>query len=174
MEIHIIRHTKTIKEKNRIYGRFDPPLADTFYQEAMQYKQILDQNYDKVFCSPLERCKRLAEFLGFRDVIYEPSLMEYSYGDWENKRWDEINPKELQHWMENYYHVAPPNGESFLGFHERVTNFINSLQKTPYDKVLLITHQGVIRSMIVLFENLPLEKFFEISIEHGKVYSYKI
>lgn len=171
MEIHVIRHTRTKREKDKIYGRYDTPLEDTFYEEVEEYRRKLDRDYEKIYSSPLRRCVALAEALGF-SYIPEPALMEYSYGDWENRFWHEIPEKDLKNWMDNYLFVRPPGGESFMEFYERVKTFLETLKERHYKKILLITHKGVIRCLMVYYGIITFDVFFSTPIEFGEVYKF--
>ena len=53
MEIHVVRHTTVDFDKNKCYGRFNVPLAQSFTEEAITLKNKLSTNYDLVFSSPL-------------------------------------------------------------------------------------------------------------------------
>ena len=86
MDIYLIRHTKTDTKKGLCYGQSDVPLADSFYDEALQLQQKLPElNGDcKVFSSPLSRCLRLAN--RFSDTVTtDERLLEMNFGNWENK-----------------------------------------------------------------------------------------
>src|SRR5829696_6393524 len=69
-------------------------------------------------------------------------------GHWEGKTWEDIEPGELNPWMEDYVNVCPPGGESLLQMKERVLSFWKDVQQRPYQRVALVTHGGVIRLLL--------------------------
>lgn len=96
-------------------------------------------------------------------------IMELNFGDWELKYWEQIPSPEIQPWYDNYIHVAPPNGESMVEMQHRVYDFFDHLKKKYSDnKILIITHAGVIRLMIQKISEIPIEEIFSIEVIHGR------
>ena len=56
-----------------------------------------------VFSSPLTRCVQLAERLS-DNVTTDARLLELDFGDWEGKRFDDIDVDVLQQWTDNFVH----------------------------------------------------------------------
>ena len=167
MQIHLIRHIEPDFEKGVCYGQLDVPIPADY--RIIQEKIIneLTMDYDVVYSSPLTRCKLLAEQIS-SNVIFDDRLKEVNFGDWEGKKWDDINQKELNHWMENYIEVAPPNGESLNDLINRFASFISEINSKGYSNILIITHAGIIRSAMNLFNKIPLNKVMMEKVEYGK------
>ncbi len=172
MEVYVIRHTPVAVEKGICYGQTDVPLADTFVQDIQFFQNELPKDFDKVFCSPLIRCKKLAYELGFQDIIYENALMEMNFGNWENQKWNHINPVELERWMIDFVNVRTPNGENLFDLYNRVELFLNNLIKQEYQKVLLITHAGVIRCIMAYYFKIPLQNLFKMTIDFQQIFIF--
>jgi alpha-ribazole phosphatase len=170
MEIYLIRHTEVIGSKSICYGQSNPPLADTFSEEAAALKAKLPAYFDAIYSSPLLRCKLLAEELGYQDVQFKAALMEVNFGTWEGKTWSEIPQSELDPWMSDFVNIAPPEGESLITMYKRIIIFLENLRKQPHKKVLLISHAGVIRNIISYILNIPLDNIFKLSIGHGEIF----
>jgi alpha-ribazole phosphatase len=169
MEIYVIRHTQ-VAVKDICYGQSNVPLADTFAAEAAQYKNDLPDKFDTVFCSPLERCKDLSNALGYENVTFENALMEMNFGDWEGKKWNDIEQAKLDVWMNDFVGEKTPNGENLLELFDRVRLFLDNLRQQKYDKVLLITHAGVIRCIWAYLLEIPLQNIFKLPVGHNEIF----
>jgi alpha-ribazole phosphatase len=169
MEIYLIRHTETSCEKGICYGQSDVELQANYEQQFKSIKEQLPT--DAVFySSPLQRCTILAEFVSENKYTTDSRLMEMHFGDWELKPWDAIPPDEINPWMADFVNIAVPNGESFLQLHQRVTHFmVTELQHLNSKPIVIITHAGVIRSMLCKITNLPLQDAFTNKVDFGQV-----
>src|SRR5690606_42086613 len=102
MEIHLIRHTKPDIEAGICYGQSDIQLATSFDKEWTEIRKKLPLNVDRLFTSPLSRCTKLSERLAAHFGLLpekDVRLMEMNFGDWEMKKWDDIDQRELNAWM---------------------------------------------------------------------------
>jgi len=174
MEIHVIRHTQVAVGKDTCYGQTDVPLADSFSKEVQQFKKQLPSDFDAVYCSPLERCKDLAKALRLNNTLFENALMEMHFGNWENKKWNDINQDELDAWMADFVHVSTPNGENLLQLFERAERFLNALRTRSHKKVLIITHAGIIRCFWASLLDIPLQNVFKIPIGHNEIFVFSL
>lgn len=172
MEIYIIRHTTPSVATDICYGQSDIELAATFEDEAMIIRNKLDSfNPDIIYSSPLKRCHRLAGHLfpQYKAIIHN-DLIEMNFGQWELISWNEIPLAELQPWMDNFYHQAPPRGESFIALTCRVEHFLNELAALPDDsKIAIITHSGCIRAMLMQWMAIPHTHIFNLRLQYGVV-----
>jgi len=170
MEVYVIRHTPVAVDKDVCYGQSNIPLADTFLQDAEYFRINLPPDFDRVYCSPLQRCKELAKVLKYDNVLYENALMEMNFGDWENKKWDDLNKDELNTWMADFVNIKVPNGENLIQLFNRVKVFMDRLRMEEHKKVLLITHAGVIRCLWAYLLEIPLQNIFKIPVAHKEIF----
>lgn len=169
MEIVLVRHTTPDIAKGICYGQSDLDVVATFDQEAQSIVSKLKKyNFDSMYSSSLQRCKKLARKIG-KDFSFDDRLLELNFGDWELKPWDNIPKEEINPWMEDFVNQTPKNGESYVELHNRTTSFIEEILKTPYDTVLIVTHAGVIRSLWAYFHRIPLEKSFDLKLQYGEI-----
>jgi alpha-ribazole phosphatase len=168
MEIFVIRHTQ-VAVKNTCYGQSNVPLAATFAAEVAMYKNELPDKFDAVFCSPSERCRKLSNALNFDNVIFENALMEMNFGDWEGKKWNDIEQTKLDLWMKDFVNERPPNGENLLELFDRIKLFLDNLRQQKFDKILLITHAGVIRCIWAYLLEIPLQNIFKLTVGHNEI-----
>lgn len=173
MNIYFIRHTAVDVPKGVCYGQSDVPLKPTFEAEAEIVKKGLSTiPFDKVYASPLTRCKRLAHYcIDAKDEItFDDRLKELDFGDWEMKEWGEIDFKV---WEEDWIGKAVPNGESFKLMLARVSEFIDELREKPYENVIIFTHGGVCSCANVYFEHIKIEEAFELKTEYGQIIHHR-
>lgn len=174
MEIYLVRHTTPDIASGICYGHSDLDVTDTFDAEASEVQRKLESHglmEDAVFySSPLQRCFKLASSLTSAPIATDERLMEMDFGDWEMQAWDDIDEKTLRHWTDDFVNVSCPGGESFQLFYNRVANFIESIKLEGHDKVVIVTHGGVIRSFFCYLGMTTLETCFEEKVEYGDVF----
>lgn len=169
MEIYLVRHTTPNIEKGICYGQSDVGVTDTFDAEVTEIrKQIPIDHISKIYCSPLQRCKILAKTFNL-PTIFDNRLKEIDFGDWELKAWNEINPSELNPWMEDFVNVQVPNGESYVMLQQRIIEFYNTLAHSSEESIMIIAHAGAIRALVSYIRKTALKDSFDIKIKYGGV-----
>lgn len=165
MALWALRHCTPDVLKGTCYGRLDVPLSSAYPRELEEVRRKLGgKQWDKVYCSPLSRCTRLAGDLNLTYTL-EPAILEMDFGQWEGSLWEDIPRKELDAWGENWQTQGPPHGESFQELKTRVERF---LERIPQEKeILLVTHGGVIRCLMHILHNHPVDNIFQIPVEFG-------
>lgn len=174
MDIYLIRHTRTATETGLCYGQTDVALSPRFSEElaALRQKLPVEAGRCAVYSSPLTRCMQLAETLS-PSVIVDDRLLELNFGQWEGRRFDEIEPDLLSRWAGNFVEIAPPEGESFTDLCERVGGFWQELLSQPHDQVLVVTHAGAIRALLARVLDLPPANAFQLRIDPGSVHKLR-
>jgi alpha-ribazole phosphatase len=175
MEVYLVRHTKPAIGKDVCYGQADIPVdEDVFEHAGKAVLTTLPATIDAIYSSPLIRCRTLTEYLlqnkyQYINVSYSPLLKEIHFGEWERKKWNDLNQADLQTWMEDFVNQSPPGGESFTELHQRVNEFLTLLKTCNYKSVIIITHAGVIRSIISHIQQTLLNDAFAINCDYGSV-----
>ena len=169
MELYLIRHTTPLIEKGICYGQTDIPLAESFPDEANKLLPFLPETVDAVFSSSSNRCIKLARLIKSERIIIDNRLLEMNFGDWEMKKWDDIDKENLDKWMNDFVNVRVPNGENFIDLSDRVNRFIDDLTQRRYNRIAIVSHAGVIRSFISKILEKPLEKAFELKVNYCSV-----
>ncbi len=171
MDIYLIRHTRTAAKPGLCYGQTDMALAQSFADDARELKQKLPELAPdcSVFSSPLTRCLQLAQTLS-NSVTTDGRLLELNFGDWEGRRFDDIEPDVLKHWTEHFVQTAPPKGESFEDLYRRTGSFWQDLLATHTEQVLVVTHAGAIRALLARILTLPLANAFQLRINPGSLH----
>lgn len=169
MIIHLIRHTTPDIKTGICYGQTDLPLADSFEQESDVILSKLLDRYDAVYTSPLQRCALLAAKLDSSNLINDDRLMEYNFGDWELKPWNDFKSEASQNWMNNFIDQAAPNGDSMLSMQARVIELWTDLVKSKHQRVAIVTHSGVQRLIHGHVLDTPLTHLFRLQLAFGAI-----
>jgi alpha-ribazole phosphatase len=172
MEVYLIRHTTPEIEKGICYGQSDIPLAKSFEDEWKVIKRKLPSRIDRIFTSSLSRYHELSSRLSTHFQIpseKDDRLLEMNFGEWEMKRWDELDQNNLTIWMNDYLRKACPMGESYDDVKLRLKRFIfEKLQDDP--SYLIVTHGGIIKGFHGLVTNTHGMDF---GIGYGESYHFK-
>lgn len=170
MEIYLIRHTTPNIEKGICYGQLDIDVTSSFENEASKIMTaVSSETGTLVYSSPLKRCVKLASKFS-QNIITDKRLMEINFGDWELKKWDEINRIDLDTWMKDYVNVQIPNGESCMQLFNRNINFFQEITDENHSKIIIVCHAGVIRSILAFVQQISIEESYSIPIEYGQVF----
>jgi alpha-ribazole phosphatase len=177
MEIYLIRHTTPLIETSVCYGQSDISVNENFDTESGNVLNMLPSEIDALYSSPLQRCTMLAEKIisSNKTNHYQSDarLIEINFGDWEMKKWDDIDRIEFDKWAADFVNQKIPNGESFTNLNTRVNKFINDLLQHNYKTVAIVTHSGVIRCFLSRFNNIPLDETMNIEVGFSSLHILK-
>lgn len=173
MEVFVSRHTRVEVASGVCYGQTDVRLCESYLEEIENFKHRIPTNLDCVFSSPLQRCLQVAKT--FTDhTITDNRLMEMNFGLWEMKTWNEIPLIDIQPWFDDFVYTKTPNGENFEMLFLRVHDFLNELRKLKHEKVLIVTHAGVIRAIWSYLLEIPLENAFKIPVNFEEIFHFQL
>ncbi len=169
-DLFLIRHTKVNNPKNLCYGHSEIDLCDSFEEEKdALIKKIGFDFFNIVYTSPLKRALNLAEGLKCNHLIIDDSLKELNFGTWEQTAWNAIPEEELNPWMADFVNIKAGYGEAYTELFKRATNFWETIKAQPSHQIAIITHAGVIRSILSYLLSIPLNKSFDLQIDYGSV-----
>ena len=168
MEVFVVRHTSVDIDKSICYGQLDVGLCNTFEEESKQILNKLDMKFDQIFSSPLSRCVQLSKKFS-NTVILDNRLLEINFGSWENRKWSELSQLEMEKFEKDFIFYTPPGGENLQMLYLRVSHFLEELRFKGYHKVLLFTHSGVIRCILIDILQISLQNFFKFQINYGDI-----
>ncbi len=86
-----------------------------------------------VYSSPLSRCRQTASFAP-APVVVLPELIEISLGEWDGRRWSEIeeaNEAMAHAKLDDWLGVTPPGGEPWPDFAARVRSALAVIRAGP-------------------------------------------
>ena len=176
--LFLIRHTSVAVKAGICYGQSDVEVANSFEEEKKQVAAHIENiQFDKIYSSPLTRCKLIAESLfDKREIVFDERLKELNFGNWELKSWDDIyaDPKGKV-WMDNYQTLPTLNGESYPEMVKRISAFLEELKKEAQKSVVIVAHAGVIRIFKSLIENKSIAELFDsFKPAYGSVTEFEI
>jgi len=87
-----------------------------------------------------------------------------NFGDWEGQAWDDIPRTQLDAWAADVAGYAPPGGESPLSLQRRALDFVADLN---VPEAVIVTHAGVIRTLLAHWHDLPPERWTELVFAYG-------
>jgi alpha-ribazole phosphatase len=174
MRVTLVRHTTVDVPRMICYGQTDVPLKESFEEEATVVRGKINPNgYDHVYCSPLSRCVRLAEFCGYKDATRDNRLKEINFGEWEwTFMYSNPDPR-VSHWFENQLTEPMPSGESFLMIRDRFRDFLQEKKAEQQDNLLVFTHGGIFLSAELLKGKTFNNDFFDYLPPYGTVAEYE-
>jgi alpha-ribazole phosphatase len=162
MILHLIRHPLPLVAPGICYGRLDVA-AENVPEAAEALRAELPSGLP-VWTSPLVRCRMLAEALHASPAV-DVRLAEMDFGDWEGRAWDAIARTELDAWAADIAGYAPPGGESPLAVQRRALAFVAGLD---VPEAVVITHAGVMRTLVAHVRNLPPASWTELKFGFGE------
>lgn len=170
MEIYLIRHTTPEVIKGTCYGQSDLGVTPDFEQEAEIIRGHLPSTIERVYSSPLLRCRVLAEHLFEPGAIeYHDDLMEIHCGDWEMRMWDTIDQGELEPWMNDFVNRCFPGGESYVQLFERTNRRFEAIRERGQVSAI-VSHGGVMRSILSGLTGTALKDSFKVfGLHYGAV-----
>ena len=164
----LVRHGATTATHQRCFvGATDSPLSCDGRRQAQALGEVIeDFAPDACLCSPLLRCQQTASLLlptQALAAVAVPDLRELDFGAWEGRTYEEIacsDPQGLARMMRFDPDYAPGGGELLGWFLARVKSAARLITLHPAEKILVVTHGGVIRALLCILLDLDLHKQF--------------
>lgn len=155
MNIVILRHAETLLNRyGKFCGRINCDITEEGKSETSKLVDIepFKFGFTAMYVSPLKRTvQTLKAIYPESNYIMDERLIEISLGGWEGLEKNSVNQEYRQAFLKGMY--TPPYA---MEKHEDVVNRIKSLFKElsetykDSDSILLVTHNGVIRTIIQL------------------------
>lgn len=180
MRLLLIRHPKPDVPEGTCYGRSDVPPEAAHLESTIEALRARWGASDRsaphrVFSSPLQRCARVADALagnGWPPPIFDHRIAEMDFGHWEGRPWADLPPEQMNAWRADIARVAPPGGESLAQVATRVRDFADACLSDPLHpeaEVVVVTHVGVIQTMLRVLRNEPMLGFGKVRIDFGSI-----
>jgi probable phosphoglycerate mutase len=170
--IHLVRHGETILTPTRKFsgtGALDPELTEDGLAQAERVAaEVAKLKPEVLISSPLKRARQTADAISRTtglEVIEDTDWYELSFGTWDGKSIEEVKaetPDDYQAWL-NSSSYRPGGGESYDEARLRVDAALEKLlAKYPGKKVVVVTHNGVIKSAANLVIGGPNDGVFHM------------
>lgn len=166
-KIIAIRHGETIWNVKKIWqGHTDSELTITGIHQAKELSRRLgNEEVDAIYSSDLERAKKTAEIIALRhkkNVYVDQRLRERNLGIFEGLKKEQIinnYPGEFELYKSLTPDFIIPNGESIKHKTKRTISCIEELIQKHLNKTfLVITHGGILDTLLRYALNLPLDE----------------
>jgi broad specificity phosphatase PhoE len=176
--VYLLRHGATEEtEKGKLYNDPSVELTERGRDQAKALGAWLNNiKPDVLACSTAKRVRSTAEIIANETgltVVPIEHLNEWSVGDWEGRTYVDVkenDPDIYKAWSANPIDNAPPGGESITDLYERIRVQLKKVIKENEGKTIaIVSHAGVIRSILVEALGMPLINFWRISIPVGTV-----
>lgn len=179
LHLDLLRHGET-ELGGGLRGSLDDALTAKGWAQ-MREAVLARGPWDRLVSSPLQRCARFAEELGARlnlPVSLEKDLQELHFGAWEGQsavQLMETDAEALGLFWADPYSFTPPDGEPVEAFSQRVRDAVLRLhQLYAGQRVLLISHGGVMRLLLAQARGLPREQLLNVEVGHGGLFSLRV
>lgn len=174
LRLYFMRHGETVWNTERRYqGMTDIELsAEGFRQAQLAAERFKSIHIDKIYSSPLKRAmataKPIAENKGL-EIIKEDAFREIYFGEWEGMTVPDLTAK----YGDNYINfIREPHNYGFPGEQnidkviERIKPSIDRIIENEDGNVLIISHGGIIRLMIMYIMGLDNSWFTKMWINN--------
>lgn len=171
--IYLVRHGESEANiQNRFSGITDVDLSDRGRKQAATAGDNLKTyKIDYVYSSPLKRARETAEIIcdvnniDVDQIIIENNLIEVNFGLFENMTWDEIREshrEESENWISHKHKYKFPEGESYDDIVNRISSFVDNVPENS----LIVTHFGVIQSILLYLDMVDDNNLWDHKIDN--------
>jgi alpha-ribazole phosphatase len=176
--IYLIRHGQTEANLNGVYyGRSESPLTKKGEEDHRRAaKKLKDEHIDMVITSPRQRCRVLGDELCTMfniELTVDERLAEIDFGIFEGLKHTEAQqryPQIWDRWVNAGDEYRLENGESISMFESRIDEFAEYILEISYkNDIAIVTHSGVISSLVCKMLNLDKEIKWRFRIGNGAV-----
>ena len=176
MKFILVRHVETIaNSQKKFYGWTESEYSEKGKEQIKEIIKILKYEViDFIYSSPLKRALHIGELLS-RELNKElqiiDNLKEMNFGIFEDKTYKEVIKEyenEWNMWTNDYKNYEIPGGENLKSVHKRATEFIDQI-KNKSGKTLIVTHGGIVHSIITHLLNLDIDDRWHFKVLPGTI-----
>jgi len=172
-KIDLLRHGQLVTP-----GLFCAPPEEPLSKKGLQnlIKATNNGRWDVIISSPYRRCREFAGMLAQQKqcrLQLNEQFKELDFGAWTgvttDKLWQQQSEQLKQLWETPKSFVAP-EGESMRAFFLRVEQGLqNILHEHENSSVLLITHAGVIRTILAKVLGISHHSVLRFAVDHARL-----
>lgn len=179
VEIILVRSAESVAQSEGIYQgqTVDTELTDRGESQAALLAKKLGSEFgqvDTIYTSPLIRVIRTAETVAKGLLIAEPvidkRLIELDRGAWDGKTIDDVKDSYedlYKQYLSDPESVTMPNGESIEDMRSRVWDFWNYLENQELNRVVVVSHDIVIRVTLTKLLRRSLRDMWMFGLDSG-------
>ncbi len=163
--VDLMRHGEPVGGR-KYRGQIDDPLSDTGWAQ-MRDAVPRPCPWNAVVSSSLRRCSEFAQELSEQQglpLALDARLMELGFGSWEGKTADELksnDPGILMRFWSDPTRYRPDGAETLRDFRDRIdAAWRDILARHRGGHVLVVGHAGMIRMLLTLVLDMPMDRLF--------------
>ncbi len=171
--LYLLRHGQTEANVVHAYcGSTDSPLTP---EGIRGLGSVRIPKVDATIASPARRCVESARIVGHPFPAQNECLREVDFGTWEGKTFDAVAnsfPGEAEAYLRDPLNYTFPGGENLSMLRRRIGAFTLSTLNPLMDEkkhVLIISHGGPIRMLLLTLMGLGMRHFWNFDIGPGRV-----
>lgn len=169
-----LRHGEIEGSASRYIGVTNAHLSEKGREQITGLASRLDgENFDRVICSPFDRCRETVQLLNRPEhIVFDERIREIDFGLWESKTFTYIKeqfPEAVSQWSNGTPEFRFPKGEKIDEFQKRIADFAQSLYSLKEERLLIVTHGGVIRHLICTLLNIPMANYLYFRVNYGRL-----
>ena len=169
-----MRHGNTkLNSTERYWGQTDVELSTTGIRQAERLRdrlaaQAIDAIYSSNLCRALVTAKIITSDRPL-DIITCAELCEINFGEIEGLTFKEVSqlyPEVSEAWFKWSLTLKYPGGESIVEFNNRISKFLERLEKhTPEETVLIVAHSASLRLLICHLLGIGIQYWRQIRLD---------
>ena len=157
MRVLLVRHGQSQwNAARRLQGQADIGLSKLGKAQAGALRPVVEEiGHCRAVSSDLARVRDTAHLIGADSPRLTKDLREIDVGDWTGRAIDDIRTEDedaYQGWRAGT--SAPPGGEPWTDFVDRVTGVIEAERQVACRNLLIVCHGGVIRAILQRYVGL--------------------
>ena len=171
----LVRHGETEANRGGLFrGRLEIPLSQRGRMQAESIAPLLEgENPEVLFVSPLSRCVETARLAcPGRDYLVEERLNNLDVGSWAGVAKERVKreePELWRQWITSPETMRFPGGEGLEDLRLRVSGFLDSFSRGPWQRGALFTHRSVLKVLTATALGMTGESFWRFHFDNASV-----
>ncbi len=178
VKLYLVRHGEVEEKYHGIYGgRIDMELSDQGREQSKSLGGYFsDHRPDAVYCSSMKRALQTLEPIrnGWpEEPLILDALREIDFGEWTGLSWDQVAQRhqaEVFDWLRLLDGGEVAGAESTTDLRARLEPCLQEITgKHAGQSVAIVCHGAVIRSLLSILLDLPLDRLGALDIAYASV-----
>jgi len=134
--------------------------------------RLATQKIDVIYTSNLQRASATAKIIASShqvDIVTCPELREINFGKIEGLTFKEVSqlyPEVAEEWFKWSLALKYPGGESVTELNNRVSKFLERLEKhTPEETILIVAHSAPLRMLICHLLGIGIQHWRQVRLD---------
>tara|TARA_R110002049_G_scaffold33854_2_gene111136 strand:+ start:1616 stop:2239 length:624 start_codon:yes stop_codon:yes gene_type:complete len=177
--IDLLRHGD-VAAGTKLLGKTNEPLSLLGWQQLRSTVDGKAIKWNKIISSPLRRCLAFSKEIATQycvPLVINSQFQEVDFGLWDGQLFADLyagsDTEQLIQFMQDPKSISPPEGESYHNFELRVISawqaLLSSLHEEEIEHCLLVTHGGVIRTIMSHVLGFPSSNLFRVEVPYASV-----